>query len=87
LEWIFISIPNAKYRLNMESYQKIARTDFMKFFRDTEKLNELTPDDRVEIFRTVLLGSSDLTLNLLNEILRDYCVENLEVLDLNYGKK
>lgn len=26
---------------------------FMKFFRTTEKLNELTPDDRVEIFRTV----------------------------------
>lgn len=68
-------------------YQKIQREDFMKFFRDTEKLNELTPDDRVEIFRTVLLGSSDLTMDLLNEILGDYSVDNLEVIELNEGEK
>ena len=59
----------------------------MKFFRDTEKLNELTPDDRVEIFRTILLGSSDLTVNLLNEILDDYSVENIEVTESNNGEK
>lgn len=33
----------------MENYQKISGNDFMKFFRDTEKLNELTVDDRVEV--------------------------------------
>lgn len=71
----------------MENYQKISREDFMKFFRDTEKLNELTQDDRVEIFRTVLLGSSDLTMDLLNEILEDYSVDNLEVIELNNGEK
>ena len=59
----------------------------MNFFRDTEKLNELTPDDRVEIFRTILLGSSDLTVNLLNEILDDYSVENIEVTESNNGEK
>ena len=59
----------------------------MKFFRDTEKLNELTPDDRVEIFRTILLGSSDLTVDLLNEILGDYCVDNIEVIERNNGEK
>lgn len=59
----------------------------MKFFRDTEKLKELTPDDRVEIFRTILLGSSDFSKNLLNEVLGDYCVDNLEVIDRNNGKK
>lgn len=32
----------------MVAYQKITREEFMKFFRDTEKLNELTPDDRVK---------------------------------------
>lgn len=68
-------------------YQKIQREDFMKFFRDTEKLNELTPDDRVEIFRTVLLGSSDLTENLLNEILGDYCANDLQVIGLSKGEK
>ncbi|WP_100614562.1 hypothetical protein [Confluentibacter citreus] len=71
----------------MENYQKISREDFMKFFRDTDKLNELTPDDRAEIFRTILLGSSDLTVDLLNEILGDYSVDNLEVIELINGKK
>ena len=67
----------------MENYQKISREDFMKFFRDTEKLNELTPDDRVEIFRTILLGSSDFSKDLLNEILGDYCVDHLDVIEIN----
>lgn len=71
----------------MENYQKISREDFMKFFRDNEKLNELTADDRVEIFRTILVGSSDLTKDLLNEILGDYCVDNLEVIEINNGEK
>ena len=71
----------------MENYQKISREEFMKFFRDNDKLNELTPDDRVEIFRTILLGSSDLTVNLLNEILDDYSVENIEVTESNNGEK
>lgn len=70
----------------MEDYQKISREDFMKFFRDTAKLNELTPDDRVEIFRTILLGSSDLTMDLMNEILGDYSVDNLEVVEINNGE-
>jgi hypothetical protein len=71
----------------MDNYQKISREDFMKFFRDTEKLNELTVDDRIEIFRTILVGSSDLTKDLLNEVLGDYCVDNLEVIDRNNGEK
>jgi hypothetical protein len=71
----------------MEIYKKIAREDFMHFFRDTEKLNELTPDDRIEIFRTILLGSSDFSKDLINEILADYAVDNLEVIEINNGKK
>ena len=51
----------------------------MRFFRDDERLNTLTVDDRVEIFRTVLLGSSDLTKELLNELLIDYGVEGISV--------
>ncbi|MCL6461443.1 hypothetical protein SAMN05444372_11198 [Flavobacterium micromati] len=70
----------------MENYLQISREDFMKFFRDDEKLNELTVDDRVEIFRTILVGSSDLTKELLNEVLGDYCVDNLEVIEINNGE-
>ena len=72
----------------METYENITREDFMAFFRDTEKLNELSPDDRVEIFRTALLGSSDFTIDLFNEILIDYSVDHLEVTACNkHGKK
>jgi hypothetical protein len=62
----------------MSDYKKINREDFMKFFRDDEKLNELTVDDRIEVFRTVLIGSSDFTKELLDEILSDYNVSNLK---------
>jgi hypothetical protein len=71
----------------MENYKKISKEDFMRFFRDTEKLNELTPDDRIEIFRTILLGSSDFSKELIDEILVDYGVEHLAVIDANKGKR
>ena len=71
----------------MEKYLQISRDDFMNFFRDDEKLNELTVEDRIEIFRTILVGSSDLTKDLMNEILGDYCVDNLETIEINYGEK
>lgn len=71
----------------MESYQKISREDFMKFFRDEEKLMELTPDDRIEIFRMILLGNSDFSKDLLDEILEDYCVDNLNITESNNEKK
>ena len=66
----------------METYLQITRQEFMDFFRDDEKLNELTVDDRVEIFRTILIGGSDLTKDLLNEILSDYSVSNLDVIEI-----
>ena len=67
--------------------KEIEREIFMNFFRDDEKLNELTPDDRIEIFRTILLGSSDITKKLLDDILSDYSVLNLEVLEIGNGRK
>ncbi len=71
----------------MKNYLDITRYEFMQFFRDTEKLNELTPDDRVEIFQTILLGSSDITKDLLNGIIGDYSVDNLEVIEINKDEK
>ena len=64
----------------MNNYKEIGRTEFMQFFRDDEKLNELTPDDRDEVFRTILLGSCDITKELLDDIISDYSVGNLEVI-------
>ena len=72
----------------MENRKLQTRKAVMKFFRTTEKSNELTPDDRVEIFRTVVWGSSDFTKELFNEILSDYSVHHLEVTAIQKdGKK
>jgi hypothetical protein len=65
----------------MTNYRDISRNEFMQFFRDDEKLNELTVDDRLEIFSSILIGASDLTKKLLDEILNDYCVTDLEIID------
>ena len=64
--------------------QKImSRDKFMDFFRDDDSLNQLSVDDRIEIFSTILLGSSDFTKELLDRIFRDYCVSNLEIIEVN----
>lgn len=57
------------------------RDDFMAFFRDEAKLNTLTNEDRIEIFSSVLAGSNDLTVTLLDEVLRDYDVQNIIVIE------
>lgn len=57
------------------------RDDFMAFFRDEAKLNTLTNEDRIEIFSSVLAGSSELTVSLLDEVLRDYDVQNIIVIE------
>lgn len=71
----------------MKNYKEINREEYMQFFRDDEKLNELTPDDRDEIFRTILLGSCDITKELLEEIISDYSVSNLKVINVNDGEE
>lgn len=55
------------------------RDIFMDIFRDADRLNTLSPDDRVEVFTSILLGSSDVTVELLNDVLREYSVPNIEV--------
>jgi len=66
-----------------EKYKNITREEFMNFFIDDEKLNELTVDDRVEIFQSILVGSSDITQKLLQDLINDYNVEQLIVKDLS----
>ena len=64
------------------TYTEITRQDFMDFFRDDAFLNQLTPDDRIEIFMQVLTGSSDITKDLLDGLLSDYSVGGLEVVEI-----
>lgn len=71
----------------MLDYKTITREEMMIFFRDNEKLNDLTPDDRFEIFRTILLGSSDFSKKLIDEMLSDYNIDNISVIEDNVDKK
>ena len=64
----------------------MTRQDFMDFFRDEEKLNELSVEDRLEIFQFIMLGSGDFTKELLERILKDYSVPNLHVIDTETDK-
>jgi hypothetical protein len=57
------------------------RDDFMEFFRDEEKLNTLSPDDRAEVFASILTGGSDFTKKFLDEVLSNYEVDHLEIVD------
>lgn len=63
----------------------ISRDCFMQFFRDDEKLNLLTNDDRIEIFLQILSGGSDITDRILTELLTDYQVNNLKISHQNDG--
>ena len=56
-----------------------SREDFMTFFRDDEKLNLLSPDDRIEIFSQILIGSSDFKKELFEEIFSDYSISHLQI--------
>ncbi|WP_180099709.1 hypothetical protein [Acinetobacter sp. YH12153] len=61
--------------------QEFTRDDFMDFFRNDEKLATLSNDDRLEIFMSIVPGSSDFTKPLLDELLSDYDVDHLEVIE------
>jgi hypothetical protein len=75
---------NCTFEFSSEYYlTKMTRDDFMAFFRDEEFLNTLSVDDRIEVFSQILLGSSDITKKLFDDVLSDYGVYHLEVVD--YG--
>lgn len=66
----------------MENKITFNRHDFMNFFRNDDKLNELSTDDRIEIFQTIQAGRSDITKDLLNNMLADYNVGHLQVVEV-----
>ena len=64
---------------------RISRQDFIDFFRDDDRLNLLTNDDRLEIFTQILAGSSDITKELLDGLLSDYSVGRLKLVQVSGG--
>lgn len=64
--------------------EKITREQFMEFFRSEDFHSKVTPDDCVEIFSTVLKGSSDISPELFNGVARDYGANNLITIDSDW---
>ena len=71
----------------MTNVNNLKKEDFMTFFRDEESLNKLSVDDRIEIFSTILLGSSDFNKKLFDDIFTDYGINHLEIIELKNGKR
>ena len=71
----------------MTNLDNLTKEDFMAFFRDEESLNKLSVDDRIEIFSTILLGSSDFNKKLFDDIFSDYGINHLEIIELKNGKR
>lgn len=61
---------------------QISAKQAMNFFNDPESLNTLSRDNRIEIFKTIMVDGSDFTKELLDSILSGYNVKNLEVTDM-----
>ncbi len=57
----------------------ITREQFLEFFRSDSFHEEMTVDDCREVWLTVLKGSSDITVETLNELLSEYNVCNIQV--------
>ncbi len=73
--------------MNTENPETITRNQFMAFFRNDESLIELSIDDRIEVFSTILIGSSDFKKPLFDEMFSDYSVNHLEVIEIENGQR
>ena len=61
--------------------QSITRDQFMAFFRSGTFHEQMSDDDCREVFATVLKGGSDITAESLNDLLEDYSVEDVIVVN------
>ena len=64
----------------IENRKLPTRVQVLDFLLDDESLATLAPDDRVGIFSDILLGSSDVTKELLDQLIADYSA-NLVVVE------
>lgn len=64
-----------------KSTAPITRDQFMAFFRSGTFYEHMSDDDCREVFATVLKGGSDLTAEFLNDLLEDYSVEDVIVVN------
>lgn len=54
---------------------KLTRNIVMAYLSKPNDESDLTPDDRIHIFKTILAGSSDVTLDLFKDVCSEYDVD------------
>ncbi|TXI83195.1 MAG: hypothetical protein E6Q38_03920 [Crocinitomicaceae bacterium] len=67
--------------------EQITREQFMEFFRNDDLINTLSTDDRIELFSSILAGSSDFKLELFEQLFADYGVNHLAVVQVEKHKQ
>jgi hypothetical protein len=55
------------------------KDSFMKFYRSEEGYDQLSEHDRLEIFLTIMQGSSDITAEVLRNLLEEYDIDNINI--------
>lgn len=58
------------------------RDDFMEYFRSDSCSEELSTDDKLEVFLGILSGKSDITKKLLEQLLCEYSVETIDIQEI-----
>ena len=66
----------------LPSTEPISQDQFMAFFRSDEFHEQMSDDDCRELFAMSLKGASDFTAEFLNDILEDYSVEDIIVVNM-----
>lgn len=67
---------------NIDFKNTYNRDDFMAFFRSDAYAEELSTDDKLEIFLGILPGKSDITKELLDQLLCEYSVETIDIQEI-----
>ena len=67
--------------------EQITREQFMEFFRNDDLINTLSTDDRIEVFSSILAGSSVFKLELFEQLFADYEVNHLTVVQVEKHKQ
>lgn len=62
------------------------REQFLEYFRSEQFDDEIDTNERIEIFKQCLLGASDITKELLEELFDEYGVDDLKVTKIKHSK-
>ena len=59
----------------------MTREEFMEAYRNDDELKEsMTPEDCKEIFLTVLQGDGDINKGILDDLLREYGIDDTRII-------